>query len=210
MSAPSYPTPRSSERDREGRERYRPAGWTLGDGVLSEDGLGYRGVRRRGFVISERTGQLSEALHRLLVSLDGRLDGLKIKHTTRAQGPDRALHPSRGAEEPRLRTCIQSFFSSSVLRKQRQKIRRGKREAAALACRSACACSDLACSSRDLCFPDTRKVLGTAALLVSLSWRLKGERVLLWAGLISGGGPITGRSLTSIPSTSMRARTPYF
>lgn len=37
-------------------------------------------------------------------------------------------------------------------------------------CFCLCRCLYLACSSRDLCFPDTRNVLATATLLVSFSW----------------------------------------
>lgn len=80
----------------------------------------------------------------------------------------------------RLRTWIQSFFSSSVL--QTHKIESLSQLHNALwfcVCTHVCGrgfvcvCVHgyLACSSRDLCFPDTRNVLGTATLLVSFSWK---------------------------------------
>lgn len=45
--------------------------------------LCYRGVRRGGLVITQRTGQVSEALHRLLVALNGGLDSLKVEKKTK-------------------------------------------------------------------------------------------------------------------------------
>lgn len=49
-------------------------GWGI---VLGSVVSFYRGVRRRGLLVPQGAGEMSESLHCLLMSLDGRLDGLK-------------------------------------------------------------------------------------------------------------------------------------
>lgn len=67
-------------------------------------------------------------------------------------------------------TCIQSFFSSSVLQRHKDTGNQSEDMTVTSVPLVRRRCAYLACSSRDLCFPDTRNVLGTATLLVSFSW----------------------------------------
>lgn len=137
--------------------------------LLREARRRYRGVRRRGLVFSERAGQLSEALHGLLVPLDGCLDGLNTGSTPKdvtarlVAGGKPANRSVRYAPGSSPSSPLQSYGNNH------RRLRRATESRSE--CTLACVCLDLACSSRDLCFPDTRKVLGTATLLVSLSCR---------------------------------------
>lgn len=73
-------------------------------------------------------------------------------------------------------TCIQSFFSSSVLQRHKDTGNESEDLTVTSVPLMRRRCAYLACSSRDLCFPDTRNVLGTATLLVSFSWDRERQR----------------------------------